>query len=353
MSHDGNLSYLQPPSLARRSLARFQDVLGRFSAGEWYAKQQRLSGAVILVYHSVADGASSRWIDPAKRISLGSFKRQMQFLARHRKVVPLWRVVESLRSGKPLPAGSVAITFDDGYRDNLTEAFPVLAALGLPATVFIPSQHIEDRDPPWINRLYSAIVHRKAARLKLEHVVSFDGRLETVAQCAAAYVELSKELFALDYEPRKTVLAEIARQLDSDPIPVPIGMNWSDVRESIARYPGIEFGSHTVTHLDMSSAMPEVVSSELVRAKDSIETAIDKQVRYFAYPYSRVGKGDEARVAAAGYDAGFAGAEKTRVETDCCEYRIPRMDAPHSLGKLALVTSGAFPEISLSLFGHA
>lgn len=353
MSHDQNLSYLQRPSLARRSLARFQGMLGRVSAGEWYARQQKLKGAVVLVYHSVAHGTSTRWIDPAKRMSLESFKRQMDYLARYRNVVPLSRVVQSLRDGDPLPAGSVAITFDDGYRDNLTEAFPVLAGLGLPATVFIPSQHIEDREPPWINRLYSSIVHRKLAYLKLDQGIRFEGRLETVSQCAAAYVELSKQLFALDYEPRKTVLADIARQLGSDPIPVPIGMNWSDVRESIERYPGIEFGSHTVTHLDMSSATPEVVSTELANAKESIESAINKPVRYFAYPYSRVGKGDEARVAAAGYDAGFAGAEATRVETGCCEYRIPRMDAPRSLGKLALVTSGAFPELSLSLFGHA
>jgi peptidoglycan/xylan/chitin deacetylase (PgdA/CDA1 family) len=277
----------------------------------------------------------------------------MAFLARHRNVLPLDRFVEALKEGEPLPAGSVAITFDDGYLDNLTEAFPILSEFGLSATVFLPSRNIDEQEPPWINRLYSAIVHRRRSQLSISHGVNFTGSLQTAADCDRAYLELSRELVSLDYEPRKLVLNEISRQLDSKRIPIPLGMGWSDVRESLSRYDSIEFGAHTVTHLDMSACSPEIVAKELSEAKASIERATDRPVRFFAYPYSRVGSGDEVRVANAGYQAGFAGDEATRVHHLCNRYRIPRVDAPRSVGKLALITSGAFPEISLDIFGHA
>ena len=350
---DSDLSYFQPPSLARRSLQSVQGVLGHTALGPWYAKRCGYTGAVILVYHSIANERTARWIDPAKRQAPSFFKRQMQFLARHRNVVPLGTVVDALEEGDVLPPGTVSITFDDGYRDNLSEAFPILAAFNLPATVFVPTRHIDDREPPWINRLYTAIVYRRRQFLKLSDPIVFSGKLSTSKECSVAYREISRQLVLLEYEARKDCLTEIAWQLGADPIPCSIGMNWSDVRESLARFPGVEFGSHTVTHMDMSRSSPEAVDRELIESKASIESALDRSIGLFAYPYSRVGDGDERRVAAAGYQAAFSGAEATRIQAGCSVYRIPRSDAPRSMGQLALLTSGAFPEISLRLLGHA
>jgi peptidoglycan/xylan/chitin deacetylase (PgdA/CDA1 family) len=88
--------------------------------------------ATILAYHSVDDRPEYRW-----SLAPEAFEAQMAALAaRGARVVPLAEIVRRLRAGEPL-AGATAITFDDGYRDNLEVALPILERYGFPATVFI------------------------------------------------------------------------------------------------------------------------------------------------------------------------------------------------------------------------
>lgn len=90
----------------------------------------------ILMYHSVnpvSDKERNRLIVPAD-----VFERQMRFLKEHHyNVVSLDSLIPFLEAKKKVPSKTVAITFDDGYKDNYTYAFPVLKKYQLPATVFI------------------------------------------------------------------------------------------------------------------------------------------------------------------------------------------------------------------------
>ncbi|MCP4644874.1 MAG: polysaccharide deacetylase family protein [bacterium] len=87
------------------------------------ARFRRRDDSRILTYHSVGNR------DHEMNVTPEAFAAQMEWLAANRDVVSLADAAE----GCP----GVAITFDDGYRDNLTNAAPVLARLGLPATVFM------------------------------------------------------------------------------------------------------------------------------------------------------------------------------------------------------------------------
>ncbi|MFA6216864.1 MAG: polysaccharide deacetylase family protein [Candidatus Omnitrophota bacterium] len=89
----------------------------------------------ILMYHSV-----KQKVPPGNRltVSSGTFERQMEFLKRNRyAVVPLEEAVRLVKDKQAPPARTVAITFDDGYGDNYTEAFPILKKYNLLATIFI------------------------------------------------------------------------------------------------------------------------------------------------------------------------------------------------------------------------
>lgn len=90
----------------------------------------------VLMYHSVnprSDYALRKLI-----VSPQSFERQMRFLKENNyNVVTLEELGELLGKKKKLPPKTVAITFDDGYRDNYTYAFPVLKKYNLPATIFV------------------------------------------------------------------------------------------------------------------------------------------------------------------------------------------------------------------------
>lgn len=100
-------------------------------------------GLIVLCYHLVEGGTDSPVDLPA-----GMFQRHMEELAGTAGVVPLEEAVEDLESRGPARRPRVALTFDDAYRNFPRKAFPVLARLGLPATLFVPVGFVEGECPP-------------------------------------------------------------------------------------------------------------------------------------------------------------------------------------------------------------
>jgi peptidoglycan/xylan/chitin deacetylase (PgdA/CDA1 family) len=94
--------------------------------------------AFILMYHRVRDDSR----DLNMSIASCAFCKQMEYLRRTFRVVPLQALMEEAQSVREWGADTVAITFDDGYRDNFTNAFPVLRSLDLPATIFLVSGYV-------------------------------------------------------------------------------------------------------------------------------------------------------------------------------------------------------------------
>lgn len=123
-----------------------------------FAKDAFLSGfsflglphdrAVILMYHSIADRP-----DHFNSVAPQVFARQMAHLARCKYlVISLSELVRRLRERVPL-GGSVVITFDDGYRNNLTNAFSVLKRYNFPATIFVVTDLVGGTDRNGLERL--------------------------------------------------------------------------------------------------------------------------------------------------------------------------------------------------------
>lgn len=90
----------------------------------------------IMMYHNVEQSDTSRpnWVSPER------FRWQMQYLKKHGyRVIRLAELVEAIKEGKSLPRKTVVITFDDGYANNYTHAFPILQEYQFPAIIFVPS----------------------------------------------------------------------------------------------------------------------------------------------------------------------------------------------------------------------
>lgn len=95
--------------------------------------------AVILQYHHVSETSPA-----VTSVTPAQFKQQMQYLHdQHFNVVPLQQVIDAIKAGEDLPANSVAITFDDGYRSIADNAAPVLQQYGYPYTLFVAVEPIE------------------------------------------------------------------------------------------------------------------------------------------------------------------------------------------------------------------
>lgn len=105
--------------------------------------------AVVLLYHRIGEPAA----DPhGQAVSPDTFASHLEMLRSRYTVLPLEELLDRLpRRG--YPDGAVAVTFDDGYADNLTAAWPVAERLGVPFTVFVTVQPVLDGRPfPWDER---------------------------------------------------------------------------------------------------------------------------------------------------------------------------------------------------------
>jgi len=110
-------------------------------AGGWAIFLSHEYVAPILMYHSVTPDAQ-----PQNRlaVSVKAFEHQMHFLrAHHYTILPLSTLARLISENKKLPPRTITVTFDDGYKDNYTYAFPVLRKYNIPATIFLIVNEIE------------------------------------------------------------------------------------------------------------------------------------------------------------------------------------------------------------------
>ena len=101
----------------------------------------------ILVYHRVAE-AEPRSTPPTWNVSPDRLHRQLEgLLNAGYTALPLRRALSAHAAKEPLPARSFAVTFDDGYANNLTRALPVLERLQVPATIFLATAFLDSPEP--------------------------------------------------------------------------------------------------------------------------------------------------------------------------------------------------------------
>ncbi len=98
----------------------------------------------ILMYHSVGkNGTSLDGYDPKLNVLPGAFAKQMKFLSDHGyKVIPLDEFAEKIKRGERIPRKTVAITFDDGVKNNFFYAYPALKRYNFPATIFVVTDFV-------------------------------------------------------------------------------------------------------------------------------------------------------------------------------------------------------------------
>ena len=206
----------------------------------------------------------------------------------------------------------VTITADDGYRDNLLEALPILEKHEAPIAIHVsPGLTSRDVDLWW--DLLEDIV---SAREEL-YVTTRDGRMyvdcSTPARKEIANCKIHDFLTTeLREEERQAVLRDMARlaQVDYQAPNRDTLMDWGEIRQ-ISAHPLVTIGAHTVNHFNLKRLSDDKAWTEIVDASRIIEVETGEKPRHMAYPYgyeSAVGDREVAMAAA----AGFASAVTTR-----------------------------------------
>lgn len=270
----------------------------------------------ILCFHGVSN--QPNYIDMFMEVD--KFRAISAYLAQSYNVLSLSKVMDIKRNGKQTLSDSIAITVDDGYRDNYTNMFPILKQYNLPATIFLSTHFIETGFPTFIYAILIAMKETKEEYIDLSASGMGRYKIKSLTQKRVAIREINKFSKKMGKKQQDLFLSIVLSKLGfsgDDSIFENSMLSWSEILEM--RKDGIDFGAHTVNHPVLSGLLQEEACDEIVKSKQMIEQKLMEPVRYFAYPY-----GNESSinldVIQCVKNAGFDGAvvlfnKRQRVET--------------------------------------
>jgi peptidoglycan/xylan/chitin deacetylase (PgdA/CDA1 family) len=285
---------------AVRQLAYWLLVLGGLA---WLATRLNRRKVLVLAYHGVYGGPDDPLLNfDGTHVRSGRFARQMRWIARRYRVVPLDALADG-RAAREAGRPRAAITLDDGYRGVHRFAFPILKARSLPATLFPPTDFVLGRRGLWWDRLrvMLATTSRTALPCSLAgrpHVLP----VRTIEERRAALPALSHELRGMVPDRREEVLASLAAALgvpngDGGALGQPLSV--AELRD-MARH-GITLGSHGTSHDSFLHLSAEALDRELAESKRLLEQWGDRPVRWVAYPHGDFSDAVADAVRRAGY----------------------------------------------------
>lgn len=239
----------------------------------------------VLNYHRLADSADPifKSFKPNVSATSAQFARQMDYVKKTFNVVNTKMLADWLRGDGKLPSNPALITFDDGYHDNLSIAYPILKERELSAVIFLAVGYIGTVKPFYWDLAAYAFFHTKKEHVTLPSGVPLNWKDPLTRDKAVnTWVTSLKQL---PENEKQSQVANLVKDLD---VTVPddafqgMYLNWDQARA--IKDGVIEFGAHTVTHPILTRIPSEQVEWEIAESKRRIEKELDKPVLAFAYP---------------------------------------------------------------------
>ena len=278
-------------------LAAFLYYSGLIKLARWHA--QRLEPRLVILNYHEASG--------------GNLRRHLRYLSRHYRMLHLEDALEELYgSSDKREQGSdrrppLVLTFDDGYRDNYTLAFPLAREFQVPITIFLIPGYIESGKPFWWLEGERLVRGARAAKVTVEGRMNHldrSGDRRELAQVIDHHLRSARSV-----REREEFLASIANELlvpsstdAEDEARLPL--TWTQVHE-MEKSGWVSFGAHTRHHPVLANLTdPAEVREEVGACRAVLERQLGQAVRTFAYPVGRAEHiGEEAvkAVREAGY----------------------------------------------------
>jgi len=239
---------------------------------------------VILLYHGVTNQKHGGIQNCSqKHIFSKDFQNQMKVLSNNYNVLAFNELIRLKKSGK-LPNNSVSVTFDDGFANNYSIAFPILKKYEIPATFYLSTGFINSHRTFWVDKVEYLLNETE------EPVIEIDS--------------LEKEFFIRSIEEKMGALREIKSQLKADsnliePLVQELEqkakifpkydykdyamLTWDNVR-SMDHSGLCEFGAHTVDHVILSHLSKTNKEYQICTSKKMLEDELEHEITLFSYP---------------------------------------------------------------------
>lgn len=305
----------------------------------------------ILAGHCVDDPEVNADLSPDMRISREKLAHVLAWLGRHHQICSVGDGLERLRAGSG--RSLVALSMDDGYRDNARVLLPLLQELRVPATLYLETRPLDERRVNWTHKYFWLLERLGEQDLVVEYVrlssqEALNIRLHQIAAEGERVPYLLKRALKYDADPaqRDVVLDRLFAEHGGDERALcdRLYLTWDQAR-TLAQQ-GLELGAHTVTHPVLATLDPARQEVEIAGSRGSLERGLGAPPRSFAYPFGRPwDQNEDSRRLVR--EAGFSSAVTTRggtnlVRTDPMALRRVMIDERAQLHLIAAEACGGF-----------
>ena len=266
---------------------RFFDLLIKI-----LTKIRKQHPCIILNYHRIVDD-NSRYLSkgPVVHHHLKHFKKEIPYLNKNYRILSMDEVVRCMKSGLGFRKPSVAITFDDGYLDNYTLAYPVLKRHRAPATIYLATGLIGTLERTWTDQIELALLETKKDRFILPELFSNETlRIRTKEEGEQVNIKVAEALKLRPDEERRELMRNLFKILELDytcrsNLKSRMMLNWGEVQKMAQN--GITIGAHSHTHPILSRMPPHEAKKDIFISKKTIEENLGIKVKHFAFPNGR------------------------------------------------------------------
>jgi len=221
-----------------------------------------------------------------KHLPQADFEKSLAMLRERGRPLSISEVADLMASGGRLPEYGYAITFDDGFENNLTVAAPVLQRYETPATFYVCSSFVDENRMSWTDQIESAFeaapsVQLKSAELKLDKALASPQEKIAALDLIRRYVKSSEDVDPYAFAAEMVAAAggpakQRDRWLDQK-------LSWQQVGE-LAADPLFEVGAHGLSHKILSFLPAAELKHEVRESIRKVSEAIGRKVPHFSYP---------------------------------------------------------------------
>ncbi|MDE3106190.1 MAG: polysaccharide deacetylase family protein [Acidobacteriota bacterium] len=262
----------------RLLVARSLEMLGALRILEGLRNRP---GVLVLNYHRIGQRSSSNFDRQIFSATADEFDAQLRYLKQHFSVVTPDELQQLVDGTLPVSDLHIAITFDDGYLDNYTTAFPVLQSNGCKAIFFLVADYVGSTTVPWWDEIAYLVRNTQKSKLHLSWpqplLVELEGDHETAIRTVLQHFKRSDNR-------NSALFLEQLREITAVQLPHRSRrfLSWEEAREM--QRAGMMIGSHTQTHPILGQITADRQSWELSESKQLMESLLGSPITSLAYP---------------------------------------------------------------------
>lgn len=241
----------------------------------------RRDSILVLNYHRVGDSTSCQYDPDLFSATSEQFHDQVLYLKKNFNVTTLRQVQQMVDDPSKLKGFHVLLTFDDGYRDNFEQVFPILRSEGLEGTFFLTTSYLDSDTLPWWDQIAFLVRQTQKQSISVENrVINFHGR---------SRIDVLREVLRIyshqESRDSHSFISELASACGIALCDIPEDtafMSWEQAQEMVRG--GMAIGSHTCTHPILARQSADQQFEELKASKQILEQRLGREIDTLAYP---------------------------------------------------------------------